>query len=159
GPADAPSGLEPESTAGGVARLVQPVSPDLACETVQRVFVADPSLHVIPVVNDDGVPVGLLNRFKVLKRLSSRYCHPLSTLRMVREYMEPSPLVVDESASLDQLGALLVTRDNRYVFDGFIVTRDGKYAGIATGFDLMRALTDRRHAELVRLAHHDVLTG
>ncbi len=47
----------------------------------------------------------------------------------------------------------------RYIFDGFIVTREGKYLGIGTGYSLMRCITEREHATLFHLAHHDSLTG
>jgi diguanylate cyclase (GGDEF)-like protein len=46
-----------------------------------------------------------------------------------------------------------------YMYDGFIILRDGYYAGMGTGHDLMRGITARKQETLYRLAHHDVLTG
>lgn len=49
----------------------------------------------------------------------------------------------------------------QYIFDGFIVTREGRYLGIGTGFSLVRHLTDRRQEGDAgpHMAHHDSLTG
>ena len=73
--------------------------------------------------------------------------------------MDSAPLIVDEGVPLDQLSHALTDTDSRYIFDGFIVTRDGRYLGIGTGYSLMRWVTEREHATLFHLAHHDSLTG
>jgi len=46
-----------------------------------------------------------------------------------------------------------------YMYDGFIILRDGRYAGMGTGHDLMRGITARKQESLYRLAHYDALTG
>jgi diguanylate cyclase (GGDEF)-like protein len=148
-----------DASAGSLAAYVQPVDPDSSCDVARDMFARNTSLCVIPVVDTTGVPVGLLNRFRFLERLSTRYGHALSSFKAVRVYMESSPLVLDASTDIDGIGAELVSRGTDSIFDGFVVTRHGRYVGVGTGFGLMRALTERRHAELFRLAHHDILTG
>ena len=73
--------------------------------------------------------------------------------------MDPTPLIVDEQMPIEQLSDILVDDETKYIFDGFIVTRDGRYVGVGTGYTLIRHLTDRKQAELFHLAHHDPLTS
>jgi diguanylate cyclase (GGDEF)-like protein len=73
--------------------------------------------------------------------------------------MDRTPLILDEHAPIDQLSEILSDDHTKYIFDGFIVTRRGKYLGIGTGFSLMRRITERRQATLAHLAYHDTLTG
>ena len=73
--------------------------------------------------------------------------------------MDRTPLILDEHAPLEQLSEILSDDSTKYIFDGFIVTRRGKYLGIGTGFSLMRRITERRQATLAHLAYHDTLTG
>jgi diguanylate cyclase (GGDEF)-like protein len=162
-PSDLPRRGRPRSrnraTVGDLARPVPPVSPDTRSEQAAESFAADPGLFALAVVDAEGRPIGLLNRFKFLERLSGRFGRALTVTRSVSQFMERSPLVFDAAIPIDRVDRLFVEDDHRYVFDGFIVTRGGRYAGIGTGIDLMRALTDRRHSELVRQARHDGLTG
>ena len=72
--------------------------------------------------------------------------------------MDRSPLVVDEHMVPEHLGTILLSDESRYIFDGFIVTREGAYLGIGTGYGLVKRLTDRRQAMLFHMAHHDALT-
>src|SRR5262249_4017 len=132
---------------------------DTSCEQVRDVFVRDPALFAMPVVDGECRPVGLVNRFKFLERLSRPFGRELIVNKPVGAFMETDPLILDTSADSDVVGARLVDSGQRYVFDGFIVTHNGCYIGLATVLDLVRALTERRHAELERLALHDLLTG
>jgi signal transduction histidine kinase/CheY-like chemotaxis protein len=130
------------TTAGDFARPVTPVRVDASSDAARQAFAADRSLYAIPVLDQSGRPAGLLNRFKFLEHLSTRFGHALSTNRTAGHYMESSPLVVDEATPIDRLAALLAN-DDHHLFDGFIVTRDGRYLGVGTGAALMRALDAR----------------
>jgi diguanylate cyclase (GGDEF)-like protein len=120
---------------------------------------SDPTLYAVAVVDDAGVPIGLLGRFPFLERLSGRFGRALTDRRPVESVMDREPLILDDAMPLDEVGERFVSADNHHLFDSFVVTRDGLYAGVATGFDLMRAQTELRHSELARQAEHDVLTG
>jgi diguanylate cyclase (GGDEF)-like protein len=157
-PAAGPPGPAP-ATVGELARHVPAIRTATSCRTVADMFSRDEYLYTVPVVDAHEAPIGLVNRFKFFERLSGPFGRALTVTRPVAHIMETTPLVVDESTSIELAGDLLVRSGSRYVFDGFIVTREGRYSAVATGFDLMRALTERRHSELWHLAQHDVLTG
>jgi diguanylate cyclase (GGDEF)-like protein len=138
---------------------VDPVTPEMLGEDVHERFVANSRLHAIPIVREDGVPVGLVNRYRFLEAISRRYGRDLLGRKPATQFMEPSPLIVDEGMSLSDLSHIIVEDSGRYIYDGFIITRLGRYAGMGTGYSLIRALTERKQAHLYHLAHHDVLTG
>lgn len=138
---------------------VDPMGPDALGEEVHERFAANPKLHALPIVREDGVPVGLVNRYRFLEAISRRYGRDLLGRRPASQFMEPSPLIVDQHMSLCDLSHIIVEDSARYIYDGFIITRHGLYAGMGTGYSLIRALTERKQAQLYHLAHHDVLTG
>ena len=142
-----------------LTQLVPPLAADATCERARDLFTGNTGIFAVAVVDEAGRPVGLINRFKFLERLAATSGQEFVLRRPVTALMEEECLVLDESTQIDELGSRLLAQQHRYLLDGFIVTRGGAYAGIGTGLDLIRALTDRRHAELRQMALHDMLTG
>jgi diguanylate cyclase (GGDEF)-like protein len=122
-------------------------------------FIADPTLYALAVVDDHGTPIGLINRFRFRETLWQQSGEETLKNRPVGMVMDRTPLILDEHAPIDQLSEILSDDHTKYIFDGFIVTRRGKYLGIGTGFSLMRRITERRQATLAHLAYYDTLTG
>jgi diguanylate cyclase (GGDEF)-like protein len=122
-------------------------------------FIADPTLYALAVVDDHGTPIGLINRFRFRETLWQQSGEETLKNRPVGMVMDRAPLILDEYAPIEQLSEILSDDSTKYIFDGFIVTRRGKYLGIGTGFSLMRRITERRQATLAHLAYHDTLTG
>jgi diguanylate cyclase (GGDEF)-like protein len=54
---------------------------------------------------------------------------------------------------------MISDEEEKYLYEGFIITNNGKYLGIGTGQRLMKEITDRKQSQLYHLAHHDPLTG
>src|SRR5262245_18223891 len=106
------------------------LTPDAPALEAYEPFSAVSSLYAIAVVDTEQRPVGLLNRFKFLETLSRPFGRDLVKHRPVASAIDGAPLVVDERVSLDQLSNLLVDDGTKYIFDGFIVTRQGRYLGI-----------------------------
>jgi signal transduction histidine kinase/ActR/RegA family two-component response regulator len=131
-----------ERTAIALARFVPPVGVDTPCDAARQAFAADRLLYAIPVLDHHQRPVGILNRFKFLEMLATRFGHALSANRTAAHYMEADPLIVDATTPVDQLAALL-SDDDQHLFDGFIVTAEGAYVGVSTGAALVRALDAR----------------
>jgi diguanylate cyclase (GGDEF)-like protein len=46
--------------------------------------------------------------------------------------------------TVEQMAKLLASDDQRYLADGFVITDDGRYAGLGTGEKLVRAVTEVR---------------
>jgi diguanylate cyclase (GGDEF)-like protein len=152
-------GTFPDGSLAGVAAPIPTLRPSASALIAQEAFSADPSLYAIAVVDDHGTPVGLVNRFKFAETLSHQADPETLANRPVGMIMDRAPLVLDEHTPIDQLSLILSDDNSKYIFDGFIVTRNGRYLGVGTGYSLMRRLTERRQATLAQLAYHDTLTG
>jgi len=130
-----------------VGRLSVPaptVTPTTPNDEVRRLFNAHPDLHAVAVVVDDDYPVGLINRRSFMDKYAQPFYHELHGRRPCERLMSPGPFRVEASVPLDSMVHMLAGEDQRYLFEGFIVTEGGRYAGIATGQSLVRAVTERR---------------
>jgi diguanylate cyclase (GGDEF)-like protein len=148
-----------DDTLGSLVTYIEPLGGDDPTSRAYDAFSHDPALYALAVVDDKGSPIGIINRFRFLEALSRPFAREQLIRRRVVSVMDAAPLVVDERMPLDRLSEILVDDATKYIFDGFIVTREGKYLGMGTGYSLMRRLTERRQSALFHLAHHDALTG
>jgi len=119
------------------------VAPTVASEEVMWVFARNPELHSVAVV-DEGFPVGLVNRRGFVEKFAQPFHRELYGKHPVIQFMNANPLRAERSAPIDSLINVLTGDDQRYLQDGFVITEDGRYAGIATGESLVRAVTERR---------------
>ncbi len=153
--------LDVQASEGVLEELVQPIPPirpDMMGQALYETFTRMPNLYAVAVVDRANRPVGVVNRFRFLESLSRPFGLDLYSGRSVESFMDRAPLIVEAHTPLDVVADLLADDGTKYIFDGFIVTRAGRYLGMGTGFGLMRRLTVRKQATLQHLANHDVLT-
>jgi diguanylate cyclase (GGDEF)-like protein len=148
-----------DETLVGLVRPTPPLRQSASAMSAHEAFIADPALYAIAVIDDQGTPIGLINRFRFRETLGQQFGDEVLQNRPVGMIMDRTPLILDEHAPIDQLSEILSDDSTKYIFDGFIVTRRSQYLGLGTGFDLMRRITERRQATLAHLAYHDTLTG
>ncbi|MGF6769451.1 EAL domain-containing protein (putative c-di-GMP-specific phosphodiesterase class I)/GGDEF domain-containing protein [Paraburkholderia sp. GAS199] len=102
-----------------------------------------PELHAVAVVEDD-VPVALINRRSFMDRYALPYHRELFGKRPCLQFANASPVIIEKSMTVEQMAKLLASDDQRYLADGFVITDNGKYAGLGTGENLVRAVTEVR---------------
>ena len=117
-----------------------PVSPAATNLEVLSRFIRQAELLSLPVVQD-GVPMGLLNRYSFMDIMSRPYSQDLYGKRSCVQFIEQEFLVVDQSITIQALSERLVESDPRHILHGFILTRSGRYVGMGSGHDLMREIT------------------
>jgi diguanylate cyclase (GGDEF)-like protein len=127
-------------TAERLLQEIRPLAPELPTWKVQERFVQEPDLQSAPVVRD-GVPLGLINRHAFLDRMARPFSREVYGKRPCEALMDRSILVVDQATTLHALSNLIVESDPRHILHGFVITRDGRYAGMGSGHDLMREIT------------------
>lgn len=120
-----------------VSNPVPPVVPSETCGRVYEKFTDDPNLAAIAVVQR-GRPLGLLKRIDFLSKLADRFGRPLYEAKPVTTLMESTPVIIEETSSVDNLNALLVDDAGGALQHGFIVTENGFYKGIGTAATLLR---------------------
>ena len=119
---------------------VAAVSPQRNNNEVYDIFLKEPKLMIIPVV-DDGVPLGLISRFEMIDHFARPYQRELYGKKSCSLFMDATPLIADHETSLQELSYTMVQSDAHHLFNGFIITEEGRYLGMGTGHDLMREIT------------------
>ncbi|MEO1040127.1 MAG: ATP-binding protein [Pseudomonadota bacterium] len=121
---------------------------------VYDLFSEDTDLLACAVV-DRGRPIGLVSRNAFFLRMADTHGRALFAKRPVTFVMNKLPLIVESDQPLNDLNRAIITERQGALFDGFIITRDGLYEGVGTGFSLMRAMqqeVEERNLKLVGLA-------
>jgi EAL domain-containing protein (putative c-di-GMP-specific phosphodiesterase class I)/GGDEF domain-containing protein len=140
-PARLRAGTEP--TAGDFIRSVSPANPADTIAAVLERFAAAPAVHAIPVLAPDGQLAGVLSRTQLELVAASPESERL-LVRRCGEVADETPIRVEAALELGDLTALLVESDARRLADGFVIVSQGRYLGMGSSGDVMRALQSSR---------------
>ncbi len=100
-------------------------------------------MHAVAVV-ENGRPVGLISRHAFVDAYAFPYRRELHGRKTCMEFANQTPVVVEQGATMEQLMSLLKLGDQRYLSEGLVIVNQGQYVGLATGEDLVRAVTEAR---------------
>jgi GGDEF domain-containing protein len=135
------AGSEPR--AGDLLRAVRPEEPQQPIAAVRERFAAAPGVNAIPVLGPEGELQGVISR----TRIEIVVAGPDAARQLARpcgEILDEAPLRVEACLELGDLTALLVESDARRLADGVVIVSGGRYLGMATSADVMRALQSSR---------------
>lgn len=121
---------------------------------VYDLFCDDADLLVCAVVQD-AKPIGLVARNAFFLRMADTHGRALFAKRPVTFIMDKDPLIVESDLLVSELSRHILTDRNAALFDGFIITTHGDYAGVGAGVGLMKMLqaeSEERNRKLVALA-------
>lgn len=141
-----------------------PVVATMACSKLLGVFLNDERLRSIPVVDDRGAPVALIERYAYIEYFTRLYSKELFGKKRLDQLPENAagidwrPIVVDAATSIDDVASIILAAGMQHMVSGFIVTEEGKYLGVGNGHGLLNHITHRKQVELYYLAHYDQLT-
>ena len=141
-------------TAEKLLIYVDPVTPATPNADVYARFASNASLHAIPVV-ENGVVLGLLNRHAFIDGYARPFRRELFGRKPCHPFMDAEPLVVEKGITIQELSARLVDAETRYLAEGFVLTEQGRYAGLGTGRDLVREIT---HLQIIAARYANPLT-
>ncbi|GGI53327.1 diguanylate phosphodiesterase [Oxalicibacterium solurbis] len=127
-------------TAAKLLRHVKAVSPEVQNNRIYEMFNNDPTLEIIPVVSN-GLPLGLITRANLIDNFARPYLRELHGKKSCTLFMDANPLIADKNTALHTLSQLIVDADRHHLFNGFIITDNGQYAGMGNAHDLMREIT------------------
>ncbi|WP_247893419.1 ATP-binding protein [Azospirillum endophyticum] len=138
---------EPAFTAAGLAVPVPPLAPVEDCAVALARFRRQPELAALPVVDGDGRVAGLLERSRLpagdgedgaVQPAPESRMRPASVAGMpVSGLMDPSPLLIDGSTPLAEIGRQLAKLKPAALVTGFLVVEQGRYLGVGTVTGLM----------------------
>ncbi|MDA8254130.1 MAG: GGDEF domain-containing protein [Betaproteobacteria bacterium] len=142
-------------SAGRLAMSAPFVSPMTASQDALELMMQHPDLHAVAVV-DKGIPVGILHRAVLLDRFINLYARELHGRKPCRDLMDADSLTVDKATCMNELSELVVKKGKTAFTQGFIITTEGRYLGLGSGFDLMREVTEM---QLVAARYANPLSG
>ncbi|MDD5180673.1 MAG: GGDEF domain-containing protein [Gallionellaceae bacterium] len=138
-------------TAQKLMAYIEPARPETENERIFERFSENPALRVIPIIQD-GTPVGLINRYNFIDRFAKPYQRELFGKKSCVTAMQGEPLLVSKDMPIEELSHFIADADGRHFSDGFIITDQGRYIGLASGQDLLRELT-KMQIEAARYAN------
>ena len=112
-------------------------------DAVAALFRQHTDLHALAVV-DGSRPVALINRQQFMNHYATPYFREVHGRKSCLAFANLAPRVVELDCDVDQLVGILTSQDQRYLSDGYIVTDNGRYLGLGTGDQLVRAVTETR---------------
>lgn len=107
------------------------------------IFLREKHLHAIAVV-DAQRPVAIINRSQFMNDYSKLYFREIWGRKSCMMHANDQPRLIERDHNVDELIGILTSEDQRYLADGFIVTENGRYAGLATADQLVRSVTETR---------------
>ncbi|MFY7866016.1 EAL domain-containing protein [Roseateles sp.] len=120
------------------------VREDTTHEQLFRLFNQHEQLHAIAVLNAKHEPVALVDRSQFINRWAKPFFNDLYGRHACTLFANPTPLIVDADTGIEALTTVLTSADQRYLREGFIITREGRYLGLGTGEQLVRSVTEAR---------------
>jgi signal transduction histidine kinase/ActR/RegA family two-component response regulator len=137
-----------------LAECVAPIGPATPGSVIYERFQRGPDLLNIAVVDDDGWPLGLIERHDFSLKMGSQFGRSLYAGRSASLVMDPAPRVVDGLVLIDDFTADTLSDCPANLLRGFIVTREGRYAGVGSALSLLQAqsVSLREHAAQAQAA-------
>lgn len=128
-----------ELTAGLLAARTPSLTDRTSCGEVYDWFIQHPEVPAAAVLDSKtGAVLGLMNRFIFFARYAKQYVPELFGRKSILKLANRAPMVVDAEVRLADLGATLLVENPEALVEGFVVTRRGRYLGVATGEALLQ---------------------
>ncbi|KQS55756.1 response regulator receiver protein [Brevundimonas sp. Leaf363] len=135
-----------------LSQRAEPVLPTTPSSEVFARFVQAPDVLVVPVVEADGRPVGLVERDAFLLKIAGAMGSAQSLGRPISLLMDPEPAVVEAGVKIDVFGDMLMRGGAGSMMRGFIVTHMGRYRGVGTSVSMLQAINERQRLRNDELA-------
>jgi serine phosphatase RsbU (regulator of sigma subunit) len=122
--------------AGDLCNEAPAIGADCTNSLVMEIFSAQREMVCLAVVEGER-PIGLINRNIFLSQMSKPFHRELYDRKSCIAFMDKEPLIVDAGMSIEALTFKTVEFGEKALADGFIVTRNGQFAGLGNGLQLM----------------------
>ncbi len=147
------------STVEHLLRSVPSVNTETSCLEVLDLLHEDKNLYALPIVNSQNQPLGLITRLELTEHFSKQFSKEIKGKKPISTLMDNTVIIVEKETGIEDVARIILDAGIRHMLTGFIITKDGNYLGMATGYDLLDEITSRKQKQLFELAHFDHLTG
>lgn len=120
------------------------VGVDITSDAVARLFDTEPHWHALAFVDEQERPLALLGRQAFFDRYAKPFFKEVYGRKPCITFANSAPTILEIEADFDALVEVLMRADQRYLTEGFIYVSNGRYAGLGTGHQLVRQVTESR---------------
>ena len=124
---------------GDYAEPAVPVRPDITGSAVLERFRAEPNTLVIAVVDDDGRPLGLVERNTFLSTMAATFGRELYGKRPISALMNTAPMIGRAEQSAEAFFDAVDSSDAGALLSGFIAVSKDRYVGVGTILQVLQA--------------------
>lgn len=128
------------------------VNESLTCGVLIERLRKEPEIQLVPVIDKEGHPVGMIETSSALQRMSNPLHYSVCERRSLKMLMQEDFVCVEESDTVSHASNLVINSGQGLGSGGFIVTREGKYVGIAHNTDLLYFLVESNEQKAIELA-------
>ena len=121
-------------------------------KTLYERFREEPDTLIVPVLDDEDRPIGLVERNAFFLRMAAEYGRALYANRPISALMDVEPLVVDADTALADFTTDSLSYRASDLLRGFIVTDGGRYLGVGTVLALLQAANESNRRGVAELA-------
>ncbi len=135
-----------EITLARLLKAVSPLGPQMSISAVaDRLLTSEyKSFLSLPIVDQDERPLGLVSRYGLQDIFMQRFGRDLWGRRPVLDVMNPAPLLVSLELDLEEAARQITSQLHYPITEDFIlVDGEGRYRGLGTVLDLLKAMDDR----------------
>ncbi|MFQ6404239.1 GGDEF domain-containing protein [Methylophilus sp. 'Pure River'] len=140
--ADQQSHASKQATVVGLTSYQPAAFPEMSNEEVYNWFNSDITLNSIPVINQQGIPLGLISRYDTIDRFARRYQKELHGKKSCTTFMDTHCLMVQKDMTILALSELILAADPKYLLNGFMIVDGERYVGMGSGHALLREVTN-----------------
>lgn len=123
---------------------------------VAEKFECNSSLMLVPVVDEEQHPIGLIERYQFLEGFAQRYGRELFSKRSCAHFMQPLDFTVEQHESIQSSAARVARAMENKNIAGLVVTENGRYFGVVPLARLMGVISDM---QLAAARHANPLTN
>lgn len=143
-------------TLNSICRTVPPITPNITVENLSKRWQENSSFSCIPVVDEKGIPMGLITREVLFSYLATPYGFSLYSRKPVTSVMAPGPLILEHDVSVETAALKALDRADSQIYEHLLVTKNGVYHGMVTVKDILAHLTSQ---SLTQAQSANPLTG
>ncbi|WP_369825175.1 putative bifunctional diguanylate cyclase/phosphodiesterase [Caulobacter sp. B11] len=131
---------------------VAPARADDLGKTLYERFREEPDTLIVPVLDQDNRPIGLVERNTFILRMAAEYGRALYANRPISGLMDAEPLIVEADVELEAFTSDILSYRASDLLRGFIVTDGGLYLGVGTVLALLQAASEMNRRGVLALA-------
>ncbi|HET8727280.1 MAG TPA: ATP-binding protein [Alphaproteobacteria bacterium] len=132
-----------EHSATDLLLPADPVAPETTCGQVFELLVRNEDWPGVVVVGQDRAILGLVDRMTLLMTFAQPLLRDLYDRRPIVRIMDPKPLIVKADDRLGTISDRIRREKPEAMARGFVIIRDGRYAGVGTSLGLMTLVADQ----------------